>query len=279
MSRRAEVERRLRRLDEIADIMTAMKTLALIETRKYNRFMAHQQHLIQSIEAASADFLAFHPVFRGGCGQGEGGSEVLILIGSERGFCGDFNETIVAALAALPTVQPRLVVVGRRLATKLQDHPDVQIWLDGPNVAEEVRPVLDELMKALHRLQTGSAPWKRLSVLAHDSEGGIASHILLPITPTQEPIFAYPPRMNLDPAVFFVELTEHYLSAKLPGLFYASLMAENRRRLEHMENALRRMDTKIEDLRRKSNALRQEEIVEEIEIILLSAESLLTDPS
>jgi F-type H+-transporting ATPase subunit gamma len=52
-------------------------------------------------------------------------------------------------------------------------------------------------------------------------------------------------------------------------------MAENRRRLEHMENALHRMEGKIEDLRRRRNVLRQEEIVEEIEVILLSAESLL----
>ncbi|MGX2040533.1 F0F1 ATP synthase subunit gamma [Methylocaldum sp. MU1018] len=275
MSRRAGIEQRLRRLGEIAEIMTAMKTLALIETHKFNRFMAHQQRLIASIEAASADFLAFHPEFRRDGRREEGESHVLVLIGSERGFCGDFNETIVAALAALPPIRPRLVVIGRRLATKLQSHPNIEAELDGPNVAEEVRPVLDELMTALHRLQRESG-WKRLSVLAHNPEGGVALHGLLPITPAQEPAFAYPPRLNLDPAPFFAELTEHYLLAKLPGLFYASLMAENRRRLEHMENALRRMDAKIEDLRRKSNALRQEEIVEEIEIILLSAESLLT---
>jgi len=275
MSRRTEIEQRLRRLDEIADIMTAMKTLALIETRKFNRFMVNQRRLIESIEAASSDFLAFHPAFRGG-GQGEGESQVLILIGSERGFCGDFNEAIVAALESLPSIRPRLVVVGRRLAAKLQNRPEVRVRLDGPNVAEEVQPVLNRLMTALHRLQMESAPWKRLSVMAHDPEGGVASHILLPITPAGKPAFAYPPRLNLDPPLFFAELTEHYLFAKLPGLFYASLMAENRRRLDHMEHALRRMDAKIEDLRRKSNALRQEEIVEEIEIILLSAESLLS---
>ncbi|MBP1151720.1 FoF1 ATP synthase subunit gamma [Methylocaldum sp. RMAD-M] len=277
MSRRAEIEHRLRRLDEISDIMTAMKTLALIETRKFNRFMGHQRRLIQSIEAATSDFLAFHPAFRSGVRQREAESHVLILIGSERGFCGDFNEAIMAALAALPPIRPRLVVVGRRLASKLQARRDLEAWLDGPNVAEEVRAVLNELMTTLHRLWAESAQWKRLSVLSHDSEGGVASHVLLPIMPAEEPVFAYPPRLNLDPALFFAELTEHYLFAKLPGLFYASLMAENRQRLEHMENALRRMDTKIQDLRRKSNALRQEEIVEEIEIILLSAESLLSN--
>jgi F-type H+-transporting ATPase subunit gamma len=42
-----------------------------------------------------------------------------------------------------------------------------------------------------------------------------------------------------------------------------------------MERALARMQAKIDDLGRRQNALRQEEITEEIEVILLSAESLL----
>jgi F-type H+-transporting ATPase subunit gamma len=275
VSRRAELEQRMGRLAEISDIMTAMKTMALIETRKFSRFMGHQQRLVESIEAAGADFLAFHPEFRGGEAMADGDRHILILIGSERGFCGDFNETVAAALAAFPKPEPRLMAVGRRLAGKLEDHPRLIEWLGGPNVAEEVRPVLDGLMDRLHRLHTEPPSWTRISVLAHDPDGGIATHAVLPLAPPEAPRRAYPPRLNLDPADFFAGLTEHTLIAKLPGLFYGSLMAENRRRLEHMERALGRMQTRIEDLGRRRNALRQEEITEEIEVILLSAESLL----
>ena len=80
-----------------------MKNMALIETRKFIRFMAHQQRLVDSLGAATADFLHFFPTDgpthdpdRSGPGH------ILILIGSERGFCGDFNETIAAALAGHP---------------------------------------------------------------------------------------------------------------------------------------------------------------------------------
>ncbi|MGZ8216826.1 F0F1 ATP synthase subunit gamma [Methylomagnum sp.] len=274
MSRRAELEQRMGRLAEISDIMTAMKTMALIETRKFGRFMSQQLQLVESIEASAADFLAFHPAYRAS-GAGTGGDrQVLILIGSERGFCGDFNETVLAGLAAFPD-PPRLIAVGRRLAGKLEGHPRLIDWLDGPNVAEEVRPVLDGLMDRLHRLQSEPPGWTRLSVLAHDPDGGVATHAVLPMMPPGGPKFAYPPRLNLAPAAFFAGLTDHYLIAKLPCLFHGSLLAENRRRLEHMERALGRMQTKIEDLGRRRNALRQEEITEEIEVILLSAESLL----
>ena len=56
-------------------------------------------------------------------------------------------------------------------------------------------------------------------------------------------------------------------------MFYASLAAENHRRVEHMEGAVTRLDERVLALKRRANALRQEEITEEIEVILLSADS------
>jgi F-type H+-transporting ATPase subunit gamma len=97
---------------------------------------------------------------------------------------------------------------------------------------------------------------------------------LLPIVPVAERPFGYPPRLTLEPGRFLGALVEHYLAAKLPALFFGSLMAENRRRLEHMETALNRMQTRMDDITRRRNALRQEEITEQIEIILLSVEAM-----
>lgn len=51
-------------------------------------------------------------------------------------------------------------------------------------------------------------------------------------------------------------------------------MAENRRRLAHMDRALDRLEEDTARLRLAYNARRQEEITEEIEIILLSADML-----
>jgi F-type H+-transporting ATPase subunit gamma len=68
-----------------------------------------------------------------------------------------------------------------------------------------------------------------------------------------------------------VQITEQYLYAVLCQIFYGSLMAENERRMRHMENALTRIDEQSEQLRRRSNGLRQEEITEEIEVITMSS--------
>ncbi len=81
----------------------------------------------------------------------------------------------------------------------------------------------------------------------------------------------YPPELNLDPVVFFGALLEEYLFAVLHGLFFMSLIAENEQRMEHLDAAVRRLDETSEQLARQQRTLRQEEITEEIEVILLSA--------
>jgi len=94
MSRRRQVEERLRALCDIEDVLGAMKNLALMETRKLTRFLATQRRVVESIDAALADLLAFHPELRAGTSAAR---EAHLLLGSERGFCGDFNERIVTA--------------------------------------------------------------------------------------------------------------------------------------------------------------------------------------
>jgi F-type H+-transporting ATPase subunit gamma len=51
-------------------------------------------------------------------------------------------------------------------------------------------------------------------------------------------------------------------------------MAENQRRMQNMDSAVRRLEKTSAELLRKRNSLRQEEITEEIEIIMLSVGAL-----
>lgn len=88
------------------------------------------------------------------------------------------------------------------------------------------------------------------------------------------PVFGYPPMLNLEPDTFFAELIDQYLFAALYALLYTSLMAENRRRMQHLEGAIRRLEERMSELALRRNALRQEGITEEIEVILLSASAV-----
>lgn len=266
----AELSQRFARLKEISGIMTAMKSLALVETKKLARFIGHQRRMLANIETAAADFLHFFPAGT----AAEKPPAILVLIGSERGFCGNFNERVLAALDSLNRWDspPALLVVGRRLAAKLESNPRVIAGLDGATVTEEVPGVLNRLMDALHAasVRLDAAGGVALFTLAHDSLEEPALKRLLPLMPQAPPPFAHAPRLNLAPPVFFAELLDQYLLAALYGLLYESLAAENRQRLAHMEHALDRLGETIDRLALKRNALRQEKIVEEIEVILAS---------
>jgi len=269
VSRRVELEQRLGRLADITGIMNAMKTMALIETRKYGHCILPQQRHLDGILATAADFLAFHPEFQTPSAATPG-PDLLVALGSERGFCADFNQKVAAALPEQGGPETRWIAVGRRLASRLDSDPRFLDWLEGPNVAEEVPVTLDRLIATLHRHAASPWRWRQLVVIAHDGGGHIVRDHLLPLAPPPVHRGAYPPRLHYAPERLFAELIEHTLNAKLPGLLHASLLAENRQRLEHMETALNRLRTKMDDITRRCNALRQEEITEQIEVILLS---------
>ncbi len=272
MSGQAELSQRFGRLKEINGIMTAMKNLSLVETRKLARFIGHQRRMLTNIEMAAGDFLGFFSLE----GGAEPGPAILLLIGSERGFCGNFNEQVLAALDDLPGWErpPALLVVGHRLGAKLNARPGVIARLDGPTVTEDVPAVLNRLMDTLHTASHRLArDGTALFSLAHEAEGEPTLKRLLPLSPPKALHFTHPPRLQLAPSAFFAELLDQYLLATLYGLLYESLAAENRQRLGHMEQALDRLEEAIAQLALKRSALRQEKIIQEIEVMLASAQA------
>ena len=279
MPSRRKLDEHRRSIEEVRDIMNSMKTLAYMETRKLDHLLDAQHAVVNSIEIVATDFVSAYPE---AMPRMQAAREVYLVIGSERGFCGDFNETLLHRLE--PIQQDKkdkdftiLVATGQKLHTLLLNDPHVAARLDGASVAEEVEAVLTRVVDTLAALQThyGTLTLYALYHKVHDDT--IVTQRLLP--PFQDyldrpPRFPIPPVLNLAPADFLIELSDHYLFAALHEIFYASLMAENHRRVQHLEGAVKHLDEESDELRRQSNARRQEEIIEEIEVILLSTTSL-----
>ena len=116
-----------------------------------------------------------------------------------------------------------------------------------------------------------------LTAYYHDHESeSISARRLLPMPERlpPNPAAAFAPLINLEPATLLPKLVDQYLYAVMHEVLYSSLLAENRHRLAHMDGAMHRLDNDLGTLEVRYNALRQEEIIEEIEIIMLSAEAL-----
>ncbi|HLZ32517.1 MAG TPA: F0F1 ATP synthase subunit gamma, partial [Nitrospira sp.] len=211
------------------------------------------------------------------------GKPVFLVIGSERGFCGDYNERLLEGaeqhFQERAQQPPLLIVVGRKLVTKLEHNRRVEASLAGPTVAEEVSAVLISLMETLRHLQASQKPGIHLEfTIVHRSPSAEGDQIRVhqPMKPSRHRSvrFAYPPLLNRDPFTFAKDLIDQHLFALLHEVFYSSLMAENLRRFQHMDQAIQRLEKDTSELILKRNALRQEEITEEIEVIMLSVEAL-----
>lgn len=273
MSRSRKLQLHIEQIKEIRTILNSMKNLAIIETHKLARFQTIQGQAVSNIEHAAEDFLNFYPYLPEANDDTTG---ICILMGSERGFCGDFNERLIQFFTT--EAFSGLIAIGSRLSTRLQNNSvNIIATLAGANVAEEVPVILDRLIDIISSLQN-SHGFLILSVAYHDHKTNqITQRQLLPpfLTQKRETLrYGHPPILNLDPPEFFSELIDHYLFAILNEIFYLSLMAENQKRQQHLEGAIQHLDDEVISLHRKSQIYRQEEITEEIEVILLNSENL-----
>jgi F-type H+-transporting ATPase subunit gamma len=280
MTKRRDLEHHRNSLAEIGEILASMKTLAYMETRKLARFLTAQQQTVESIEDVAADFLGFFPGLPAAVLEA---TPVLLVIGSERGFCGDFNRSLIGRLSEARKQADddrlRVVAVGHKLHGSLEGDRSVAAYLDGASVADEVPSVLQGVIDALNTLQA-SSPSIALFGIYHDNEDVELTALLPPFQQqnAEQSAHAFPPILNVPAETFLRELVDHYLFAALNNLLYTSLMSENQRRVAHLDGAVRRLDQQTTELTRKVRALRQEEIVEEIEVILLSASGFDGDP-
>jgi len=278
MSRRRNLEHHRQSLAEIRDIMNSMKTLAYMETRKLARFLDAQRAVVRDIEQVAADLLSFYPQ---SLPPAKTTFPVYVLLGTQRGFCGDFNHALVRHLELSlqqhpPSGNPVLIAIGHRLCTLLERDERVAASIENASVVEEVTAVLGRVVNELSVLQQQN---RVLNVygLYHSAGGGIVMQKMLPPFQKylqQTPQFSHPPVLNETPQEFLAKLTDQYLFAVLHEMLYSSLMAENHQRVTHLDGAVKHLDDQATELARRCNALRQEEIIEEIEVLLLSATSL-----
>jgi len=280
MTKQSSIKKYIHALHEIDDIMGAMKNLAFIEINKINKFLNTQKKVVESIDHIGADFFSFYPQFYPQILEGQ--STITILIGSERGFCANFNDLVLSEyqtkIASQATDDAIVIIVGEKLASKIEGKMILHEVIPGPSVAEEIPAVLQNLLNLLKTFSSEEIPnyvpgnW---DVIANKlDEGRVITNAFnflkaLSVQP-HESTYSFEPILYLSEQDFFHGYFEQYLLSNLHHIFYESLLSENDKRLRHLDNAKTKLEKKCTELSRKVNILRQEEITEEIENILLS---------
>ena len=270
MSKRRELEGHRNQLAEIREIMKSMKNLAYLETRKLAQTIDSQQDTVVSIEKAAAELIHFHPEIMPVIDESD---PVVLVIGSERGFCGDYNDALVSYLNDNVSENSRLIVVGGKLSQRLEMDERVANVVAGASVMDEMGDIINRIIELLAAMQLLNGN-RQLRIMYHEpSLKQVVLKNLLPAfvdMPMTEYQYTTAPDINLPPPILLNEIAEHHLLALLYRSLSVALMSENMSRIDHMENALQRIDEKTLVLDQRCNVLRQEEIIEEIEIILLN---------
>jgi F-type H+-transporting ATPase subunit gamma len=272
---RRALEQRRERLSEIRAILRGMRNLSYLQVRRLTQLIDNQRAGVAAIEAAAADFLAWEPGVLPVAGRGDA---VILAVGTERGFVGDLNERLLRALQAGARQDEgraaAIVAVGRKLAGRLRGSPRLAAVVDGASVVEEVAAVVAQVVAELERLRRGRALPSLTALFTEADAGNVCRRRLLPPFETardRPPAHAFAPLRYLPPERLLLELSDHFLLAALHAVAYEALLAESRRRVRHLEAAGRHLDDRVEALDRRLRGLRQEAIIEEIEVILLSA--------
>jgi len=260
MTQRAENNYRLALYQELDDIVSAMKNLAQVELVRLEK-SHHRQQQVLNVCLEGLSTLQAH---QGASLPAPQGPEVLIALGSERGFCGGFNEQIAQHFNAQQWDNTaRILVIGSRLATKLPPQPGMD-FLSAPASIDEALPAMQKIIDTL--LQ-GAFP-AHLTLLYHD-RSAVQQVTLLPYPQRSDP----PPacaslHIQLPAAELMQALQWQCLQQSLMLYLLDSLKTENRWRLQQMDGAQDHLEELSHDLRLRINAQRQQQIVEEIEVIL-----------
>ena len=267
MNKISSLKARLHTLGDIQSILGAMKNLAVIEMNRVSKLMDTQKRALATLTAALADFEEFYP---GGVAPSKTDAPVFcLLIGSERGFCGPFNERVIEAFHEVEkTYKPiQVAVMGRKLASKLEGRTPVDLTLDGPNSADEIQKLIDNL--SLKLLPYANHRWLFIHNNGDPQTKEMAS-FPLEIRHRLSREYSSPPIFNMTPEELYPQLLEQYLLAVLQNALSVSFFSENRERLHHMEGALHHLEKDNADLTLALNTHRQEEITDEIEILMLA---------
>lgn len=278
MTRLAEIQGHIASMDELLDIVGAMRSLAGMRVHEAQRALPGIRRYAESVAAAIGGALLLMPP------PSEtlvaGGRRALVLCAAEHGFVGGFNERLVEAAEAMLEDDDLFFVLGSRgaalalergrpaswtrpMATRLASAPETVNGLTTELYTRIARGEVSRVEVVFGRYRQGAAPMiERRLLLPLD----VASLALK--QPSQAPLH------NLAPRPLLEKLMAEYVFALLTEAGVELISSENAARFAAMELAHDNVTRKLSQLRQSARQARQTEITTELLDLITGAEAL-----
>ncbi len=269
---------RISSLQELRDLIRALRALAGSHVQEAQGALAGIRRYVEVIEDAIAEGTALLPeIDRQAAASEVFDGSVLIVVCSEHGFVGAFNEHLLDRAAAERKEGQALMVIGRRGAM-LAAEKGLEVDRSFP-MATHVGGILGITRRVAEYLSGVS---KADVVFGGYRRGGNFEAEVRHVLPLDPALLVgseqrSPPLHHLAPDVLLQRLASEYLFAELTRAVMESLASENGARLRVMEAADHNIGDKLEGLRRSENALRQEAITSELLDVVTGSEAILNN--
>ena len=285
------LQRKIEVARDLLSVVKTMKTLAAVAIRQYEQAVESLVAYDQAVEMGFQVVLRHRAPESRPLRSDRVGRLGVVLLGSDQGMCGQFNEQIVSfARARIEAmgIEPKdriLCVVGARAAVRFEDAGyRVDRVLAVPGSAAGIAPVAQRTLVRIERWLSQRRA-ERI-VLFHNRRRSGAAYgphelQLLPRDPNWfRELRLRPWRSRSLPAFtmswerLFSALIDQYLFVSLHRAFAESLASENASRIASMQAAENNITERLGDLNRDFNQLRQTSITTELLDIVSGAEAL-----
>lgn len=294
MSTTEAIAGRIGTAEDLRSIVRTMKALAAANIRQYEEATAALADYAQAVALGFQALYLTRPArMREWPSQPPPGRTAAIVLGSDHGLCGTFNERIAAFYArhapggAGAPAGP-LLALGTRVAARLDDRerpPDAVLELPA-SVDRIATLVLDLLERVAAWRDAGEADTVRVYFNAPHGRAGYhpREESLLPLDDEEwRRRAAAPWRPRAWPVIagdwdaVFSAVVEQHLFVTLHRAIAQSLAAENASRLTAMHAAERSIDERLDLLRGQFHRERQAAITTELLDIVSGYETLTED--
>jgi F-type H+-transporting ATPase subunit gamma len=281
--RLAEIERHVASMEELQQIVGAMRAIASMRMQEAVRALSSVRDYGAALADALHDALAIaeEETHLGGGdmrrlvdGTGAPGQwrarRAIVLFASEHGFVGGFNQRLIETVEADLTATDALMIVGSRGAAFAAERGHTAAWAHPlatglTGIPETVRHLEEALLPRISR----AAVLRAEVIFGRYGRSGqldIERHRLFPLElgPARTGRRGLAPLHDLPLQELLEKLTAEYMLAQLTEAATEALTAENAARFAAMDSARANVGRKLETLRRDASRARQEEITTEL---------------
>jgi F-type H+-transporting ATPase subunit gamma len=270
-----DLQRKIKSAADLHKVVRTMKALAAVSIRQYEQAVQALEGYYTTVELGLRAVLRQRPLART---PERVGFTVVLLLGSDQGMAGRFNEAIVdfaAEQLAGTSGSIRFWVAGQKAYGGVEDRfGDVAEQFALPSSAQAITPVVQDVLLRFEALRRREGECRLL--LLHNTPRGGATYgqRRLALLPPDERWLhemageGWPgrnlPLIRAPWEELFSALVGEYLFLSLFSGFAFSLAAENAARLAAMQRAEKNIEELQNDLSSRYHSLRQSLATEEL---------------